>query len=75
MTKPTQEQLEAYMKALREHDWGFEYTDDMSVWTRGRDSLTALRYVQPALDPDYMIWNQFCPAEWRIRSLAVKVAA
>lgn len=67
--------LAAYIKALRGHDWDFEWSDDHGIWRAGRDSLEALRRDQKQIDPDFMVWNQFCPAEWRIRSLAVKVAA
>lgn len=68
-------QLAAYIQALQRHDWAFEWSDNHGIWRAGRDSLEALRRDQKQVDPDFMVWNQFCPAEWRIRSLAVKVAA
>ena len=31
--------LETLEKALAGHDWFYEYSDDHSVWSRGRDAL------------------------------------
>lgn len=58
-TTPTPEALEAYRKALRSHDWAFDYADDYRAWCRGRDSLARLQAMARTLDPDYVIWREF----------------
>lgn len=61
------EHLQAYIAALRSHDWAFEYSDDHRVWRAGKDSLEALREMHRQIDPDGMVWNQFAPEEWQIK--------
>jgi len=55
----------AYEAALRRHDWTFEYSDDHSVYTRGRQALIALRAQQARIDPAFVIWNSIAPAGYR----------
>lgn len=52
--------IAAYVEALRDHDWSFEYSDDGAVWRRGRAELLHLRAEQAALDADFAIWNRHC---------------
>ena len=59
----TQEQ---YIKALQMHDWGYDFADDHRVWTMGRDSLNALRAVQPVIDADFSIWNAHCAPGYQV---------
>jgi hypothetical protein len=54
-----------YCAALHMHDWSFEYSDDHSVWQRGRMSLGALQEMQSKVDPDFTIWNKFAPEGYR----------
>lgn len=54
-----------YCQALQLHDWSFEYSDDHSVWQRGRASLGALQEMQPKVDPDFTVWNKFAPTDYR----------
>ena len=35
---PTIEEFDAYVILLGQHDWTFDYSDDHSVWRRGKDS-------------------------------------
>lgn len=54
--KPTKA---AYRKALAEHDWNYDYSDDYSVWKKGSEHKKALLAMQVVLDPDRVIWNQY----------------
>ena len=51
---------EQYIKALNAHDWSFEWSDDDTVWRRGRQQRADLNAVRPLLDVDYAIWNAHC---------------
>lgn len=58
-----------YFKALKGHDWYYEYSDDHRVWTRGRDNsrkLQAIAQEQPVLSRmyrDYADWIYMSPKE------------
>lgn len=52
-----------YIAALHAHDWSFEFTDDMTVWRAGRESLRRLDAMQREIDPDFAVWNDNCPLE------------
>lgn len=62
---PTPEQLTLYQQRLAAHDWSFEYSDDHSVWQRGRTQLGELQHLQKQLDPDFAIWNRFAPTDYQ----------
>lgn len=51
--------LDDYRKALAAHDWLYDYSDDYSVWCRGRDSLARLQAMARTLDPDHVIWREY----------------
>lgn len=51
--------LEDYRKALASHDWTYDYSDDYSVWCRGRDSLARLQAMARTLDPGLVIWREY----------------
>lgn len=65
-------QRAAYVKALQTHDWHFEFSDDPSVYARGRDAFAALKMLQRELDADFALWNEHAPESFR---MAAKVAA
>lgn len=54
-----------YVKALKQHDWTYQWSDDGAKWRRGSESRKALVAMQPELDPDFAIWNQHCPERYR----------
>lgn len=56
----------AYIEALKRHDWTHEYSDDGRAYEAGRDSLRALKRMQPVVDPDGALWNAAAPAEFRL---------
>jgi len=57
----TMNPMYVYTKALSFHDWHYEYSDDHSVWVRGKDERAALLEFQKQIDPDFAIWNQYAP--------------
>jgi hypothetical protein len=34
--------LQEYYKELKQHDWYYDWSDDHTVWTKGRDNLNRL---------------------------------
>jgi hypothetical protein len=55
----------AYITALQQHDWTFEFSDDRRVVLRGREQLKHLQAEQRAIDLDFAVWNERCPVEFR----------
>jgi hypothetical protein len=53
--------LEQYINALKWHDWDYEYSDDYSVVSRTRKVQHQIEQAQPALDPDFHVWNRYAP--------------
>lgn len=64
---PAPEQLQAYRDALRSHDWSFEYSDDHSVWQRGRVALGEIQHLQQQLDPEFKTWNEYAPSDYQCK--------
>jgi hypothetical protein len=58
-------QRAAYVKALRTHDWYFEFSDDHSVYAAGREARAQLQLAQREFDPDCAIWNAHAPTDYR----------
>lgn len=54
-----------YRKLLNEHDWTFEYSDDGRNYRKGLDQRANLLGMQKRLDPDFAIWNEICPPQYR----------
>lgn len=52
---------EAYIKALKAHDWSAQFSDSAEVARRGREALRELKHLQRELDPDFEAWNAHCP--------------
>jgi hypothetical protein len=59
-------QREAYVQALKNHNWSFEMSDDPRRYEEGRESLAQLRLAQREFDADYTIWNQHAPEAHRV---------
>tara|TARA_E500000318_G_C3510219_1_gene191985 strand:- start:158 stop:349 length:192 start_codon:yes stop_codon:yes gene_type:complete len=53
--------IDEYKALLKAHDWTFEFSERSSVFQRGIEQKRTLQMLQPKLDPDYTIWNQFAP--------------
>jgi hypothetical protein len=51
-----------YRQALAGHDWNYDYSDDHSVWSRGRAQRETLRAMRDEVDASGEIWNSIAPA-------------
>ena len=56
--------VDDYINMLKSHDWFYDYSDDHSVWVRGKAQRGAILEARKILDPDYIIWNQHCPKDY-----------
>lgn len=61
--------VDDYINMLKSHDWFYDYSDDHSVWVRGKAQRGAILEAKKELDPDYIIWNQYCPADFRVKGM------
>lgn len=57
---------EQYIKELRLHDWYYNYSDDHRVWVKGKDQRVTIDNLQKQVDPDYHIWNEFAPEDFKV---------
>lgn len=57
--------LEQYINALKWHDWSFEFSDDSTSYDRGRAVRQQINAAQPALDPEFKLWNQYAPHDFK----------
>lgn len=53
--------LDDYIGMLKSHDWFYEYSDDHRMWVRGKEQRAAILEAKSKLDPDYSVWNDYCP--------------
>lgn len=56
---------EAYIKALKAHDWSSQFSDSADVAQRGREALRELKHLQRELDPEFEVWNTYCHPKCR----------
>ena len=63
-TGPEPTPTDGYIVLLRRHDWEYEAANG-DTYSRGRDERIKLDALQRSLDPDYTIWNQYCPEHFR----------
>jgi hypothetical protein len=67
-----EDKIQNFRNALRNHDWFFDFSDDHSVWCRGRDERDSLFAIAKSLvRNDEMssievasIWNEFAPTRF-----------
>lgn len=52
-----------YRTLLQSHDWYYDYSDDHSVWTRGRNQHVKLQELARKVDPEYVVWEEFAPKQ------------
>lgn len=55
-----------YVRDLRRMDWTFEFSDDHTVYRRGRQELDRLRSIQRELDPRGTLWNQHATEFYKV---------
>ena len=68
------EQTQNFTNALRFHDWFFDFSDDHSIWTRGRDAKESLIAMGKQLvNSEEMtsgqvanLWNEFAPERFQV---------
>lgn len=61
-----QAQRDAYVQALKNHDWSFEMSEDPQRYQQGRESFAQLRLAQREFDADYAVWNEHAPASHQV---------
>lgn len=54
-----------YRDALKAHDWYYDYSDDYTAWSKGRDERTALYTGRNRFDADGKIWNEYAPKQYQ----------
>ncbi len=55
-------ELEDYISLLRAHDWKYDFSDDHTVWSRGKASyekILSLAKTHPALEDLLKTWGSF----------------
>lgn len=62
----TPAQIDAYVDALKAHDWSCDFSSDMRVVRRGAEERKKLRAMQFELDDDFSIWNTHAPENYRV---------
>lgn len=55
-----------YRKLLSAHDWYYNYSDDYSVWAKGKAHAEKFWALQPHIDPDFTIYNEHAPKDMQI---------
>jgi hypothetical protein len=63
--------LEMFDQMCKEHDWYYEYSDDHTVWKRGRAAESNLILKYNWLKKRYpasaeAIWNAYCPKNFKL---------
>jgi hypothetical protein len=69
---PSLGDIAAYVQALKDHDWEYQFTEDPSVYQRGFNSYSNLKRMQKRIDAEGVLWNVHCPEAYRL--LVVEVA-
>lgn len=56
---------ETYRKLLGRHDWYYNFSDDYSVWSKGKKNLADIFGLQPDVDADFKIYNEYAPDDFK----------
>ena len=56
---------EEYLSKLKTHDWFYEFSDDFVVWRMGQVADALLRKAQTLHDPEFTLWNQYAPKDFK----------
>lgn len=54
-----------YRELLAIHDWRYDYSEDYSVWAKGKSHAGKIMDLQPEIDPEFKIWNEYAPADYK----------
>lgn len=55
-----------YIQELKLHDWYYDMSDDHRVWVKGKNQRHDLGKLQQQVDPNFDIWNQYCPEAFKV---------
>ena len=58
--------MQEYLDLLKSHDWFHEYSDDHSVWKRGREQRARLLELKGQYDTEYVYWNRYAPDHFKV---------
>lgn len=58
--------IENYIEKLKRMDWYFNMSDDYSMYASGRRRMDELKALREELDPDYTVWNEYAPADFKL---------
>ena len=61
-----------YRQLLAQHDWYYPFSDDYSVWAKGKAHVEKIQGLQKHIDPDYQIWNSIAPEDCRVNKEPAK---
>lgn len=59
-------EVACYRAALERHDWHFEFSDDHSVYERGRAERKSLDSMRNMIDRNGAIWNEYAPKDMQV---------
>lgn len=59
------DEIEKYKQALAGHDWFYGYSEDYDVFCRGDRNNQLILTLRQKLDPDWTIWDQFAPQQYK----------
>ena len=65
LPQPPSPTLESYRQKLATHDWYYSFSEDYSVYCRGRQERNELVRLRHEHDPDWTLWNAAAPADFQ----------
>ena len=62
-------EMDTFVKALKSHDWYYDYSDDHSVWKQGEAERAQLRMMYRAFDAGLArnVWNEHAPDTFKLK--------
>jgi hypothetical protein len=57
-------------KALRSHDWYYQYSDDSRAWQKGQDEKNEISSLMKQLPREKAVelYNKYCPKDWKLQN-------
>jgi hypothetical protein len=59
--------LEKYKQALKAHDWYYAFADGYNEYDKGKEQRNKLHEMARDLDPDFNIWNEAAPDQFKVK--------
>lgn len=59
--------IQEYKDLLKKHNWFYDYSDNHGVYTRGSNSIIKIDELAKDVDPNYEIYNEFAPDQFKIK--------